>query len=156
MGAGHERGGHELDAPPWSRVEGTLMSAARAVRRAYDQRLAAIGLNLTEASVLAHLAGAGPLSQVEVARRIGTSRARVGAHIDGLEAKGAVRRGPHPTDRRVWMVELTADGRALWEQSVAIDQAVRKVLRTGTTAADRRQLDALLVRIQRNLDEQPG
>lgn len=131
------------------------MSAARAVRRAYDQRLAAIGLNLTEASVLAHLADGGALSQVEVARRIGTSRARVGAHIDGLEAKGALRRRPHPTDRRVWMVELTAHGRDLWEQSVQIDQALRRVLRAGTTAADRRQLDALLVRVQRNLEAMP-
>lgn len=131
------------------------MSAARAVRRAYDQRLAAIGLNLTEASVLAHLADAGALSQVEVARRIGTSRARVGAHIDALEAKGALRRRPHPTDRRVWMVELTAHGRQLWERSVQIDQALRRVLRAGTTAADRRQLDALLMRVQRNLDAMP-
>ena len=46
---------HELDAPPWQRVESTLMSTARAVRRAYERRFADLDLNLTQASLLADL-----------------------------------------------------------------------------------------------------
>ena len=34
---------HELDAPPWLRVETTLMGAAQAIRNAYDVRLAPLG-----------------------------------------------------------------------------------------------------------------
>jgi len=55
MTVAHSAAGHELDAPPWSRVEGTLLSTARAVRRAYDAALAELGVNLSKASVLAHL-----------------------------------------------------------------------------------------------------
>ena len=84
------------ETPPWSRVEGTLMSAARSVRRAYDAAFAEIGINLSEASILAHLANSGAITQVELARRIGASRARIGVHVDTLEAKQAVasRSGP--------------------------------------------------------------
>jgi hypothetical protein len=31
---------HELDSPPWLRVESTLMATARLVRTAFDARLA--------------------------------------------------------------------------------------------------------------------
>jgi DNA-binding MarR family transcriptional regulator len=144
--------GHELDAPPWSRVEGTLLSTARAVRRAYDAALAKAGVNLSEASVLAHLQDAGPLTQTELARRIGTGRARVGAWIDGLVAKGAVVRRPDPHDRRVWMVALTPAGRTLWAETARIDRSIRRVLRDGTSDDDRARLDALLRTINRNAD----
>ena len=122
------------------------------MRRAYDRCLADVGVHLTEASILAHLGDGGPLTQVELARRIGTSRARVGVHVDGLAAKGADERRADPTDRRVWRVGLTTTGRALWVRTIEIDQAVRRQLRVGTTAAERRQLDALLARIERNAD----
>jgi DNA-binding MarR family transcriptional regulator len=145
-------GGHELDAPPWSRVEGTLLTTARAMRRAYDRCLAEVGVHLTEASILAHLGSGGPLTQVELARRIGTSRARVGVHVDGLADKGAVERRADPTDRRVWRVGLTTAGHDLWARTIEIDHAVRRQLRAGTTATERRQLDGLLARIERNAD----
>jgi MarR family transcriptional regulator for hemolysin len=151
MAAGRA-GGHELDAPPWSRVEGTLLSTARSMRRAYDRCLAEVGVHLTEASILAHVGSGGPLTQVELARRIGTSRARVGVHVDGLAAKGAVERRADPADRRVWLVALTKEGEDLWTRTIEIDHAVRQRLRAGTTAAERRQLDGLLARIQRNAD----
>jgi MarR family transcriptional regulator for hemolysin len=151
MAAGRPAG-HELDAPPWSRVEGTLLSTARAVRRAYDAALAKAGVNLSEASVLAHLQSGGPLTQTELARRIGTGRARVGAWIDGLVDKGAVAREADPLDRRVWSVVLTPAGHTLWAETARIDRSIRRVLRDGTTADDRARLDALLTRVNRNAD----
>jgi len=144
--------GHELDAPPWSRVEGTLLSTARAVRRAYDAAFAELGVNLSEASVLAHLRDGGPLTQTELARRIGTGRARMGAWIDNLVAKGAVVREADPHDRRVWNVALTPVGLQLWEQTARVDRTIRKVLRAGSTPEDRARLDALLTLINRNAD----
>jgi MarR family transcriptional regulator for hemolysin len=144
--------GHELDAPPWSRVEGTLLSTARAVRRAYDAAFAELGVNLSEASVLAHLRDGGPLTQTELARRIGTGRARMGAWIDSLAAKGAVVRDADPHDRRVWKVALTPAGQQLWEQTARVDRTIRKVLRAGSTPDDRARLDALLTLINRNAD----
>jgi DNA-binding MarR family transcriptional regulator len=147
---------HELDSPPWSRVEGTLMSTARAVRRAYDQALAEAGVNLTDASLLAHLADGGPLTQVELARRIGTGRARIGVYVDALESKGALRREADPNDRRVWKVGLTPSGKDLWAQTVVIDRRIRRYLRAGTTASQREQFDQMLALIQRNVATIPA
>jgi hypothetical protein len=69
---------HELDAPPWRRFEATLMATSKLLRRAYDTRLADIGLNLSEACLLAYVVEHGPLTQTQVAERIGMGRARPG------------------------------------------------------------------------------
>lgn len=137
-------------------MEGTLLSTARAVRRAYDAALAELGVNLSEASALAHLQDGGPLTQTELARRIGTGRARMGAWIDALVAKGAVVREADPHDRRVWKIALTAAGQDLWEQTVRVDRSIRRVLRAGSTPEDRARLDALLTLINRNADTLVG
>ena len=147
---------HESDAPSWSRVEGTLIATARVVRSAYDSALAPIGINLAEATVLAHLGSSGALTQVELARRIGTGKARIGAYIDSLQAANAVQRQPDPSDRRAWSVSLTDKGHELWASSRTIDRSVRRRLRRGISAQQIDLLDAMLVRIGQNLtDDEP-
>lgn len=149
----------QRSVPEWARIEGTIMSTARVMRRAYDQVFSEFSLNLAEATVLAHLIG-GELTQSEIARRVGTSRARIGGLIDSLEPKGAVRRVADAKDRRVWLVTLTKQGRALWERTGAADRELRKHLRMGTTKQQRDQLDDVLTQIQMNalafLDEGNG
>ena len=66
---------HELDAPPWLRVDSTLMWLARGIRRAYDLRLEELGLNLSEPSVLAYTQESGPLMQADLAKHMGVGRA---------------------------------------------------------------------------------
>ena len=136
--------------PPWARVEGTIMSTARAMRRAYDRAFADIGINLAEATILAHLVD-GQLTQSELARRVGTSRARIGGSIDSLVPKGAVERVADAADRRIWLVTLTDEGRSMWERSVAADRELRKRIRVGTTAKQREQLDEVLTALHKNL-----
>lgn len=126
------------------------MSTARAMRRAYDRAFADIGINLAEATILAHLVD-GQLTQSELARRVGTSRARIGGSIDSLVPKGAVRRVADKADRRVWLVNITDEGRALWERSVAADRELRKRIRAGTTAGQRESLDEVLTALRRNI-----
>jgi DNA-binding MarR family transcriptional regulator len=144
---------HELDAPPWRRVDGTLMATARSIRRAYDRILTDVGLTLPEASLLAYLDQIEPQTQTELARRLGSGRAVMGARIDTLEARGAVRRLPHPTDRRVWLVHITPAGQALVTTINELDQGLREQLRAGLTRADRQDLARILLQIQRNLAE---
>src|SRR5581483_8218309 len=94
----------------------------------------------------------GPLTQVELATRIGTGRANVGLLIDSLERKGHVVRASNPNDRRVWLIQLTDQGQAVWERTAEIDRAIRYQLRAGTTAAERDQLDSLLTRTHANAE----
>ena len=126
------------------------MATARTMRRAYDRAFADIGINLAEATILAHLVD-GALTQSELARRVGTSRARIGGSIDSLVPKGAVERVADAADRRVWLVTLTDEGRVMWKRSVAADHALRKRIRLGTTGKQRDQLDEVLTLIHKNL-----
>ena len=146
-----ETGDHELDAPPWRRVDGTLMATARGIRQAYDRALADIGLTLPEASLLAYVDQIEPQTQTELARRLGSGRAVMGTRVDTLETRGAVQRLPHPNDRRVWLVHITEIGRQLVETINRLDIGIREQLRAGLSRQDRQQLAMILLRIQTNL-----
>lgn len=127
------------------------MATARSIRKAYDRILADVGLSLPEASLLAYLAEIDPQTQTQLARRLGSGRAVMGARIDTLEARGAVRRLPHPTDRRVWLVHITPAGEELVTTINELDHGLREQLRAGLTREDRQRLAAILVQIQHNL-----
>lgn len=142
---------HELDAPPWLRVESTIMATARAIRQAYDLRFADLGLNLSEASLLAYVEEMGALTQTRLAERLGLGRAATGSVIDALERRGFVERQPDPDDRRVWLVDVTAAGKEMVEQVNERDVVLRKELRNGLSREDRQKLADVLVRLGNNL-----
>jgi DNA-binding MarR family transcriptional regulator len=142
---------HELDAPPWRRVEMTLMNAAAAIRACYDERLAPFGLSLSTASLLAYVTEFGPVSQTRAAEHLGQGRAATGAQVDRLEALGLVARLPDADDRRVWRVAATDAGIATAARIAECDAVLRDELRAGISRADRQQLARLLVRLQQNL-----
>jgi DNA-binding MarR family transcriptional regulator len=142
---------HELDAPPWLRVESTLMATARTIRQAYDERFEPLGLNLSQASMLAFLNDFGPHTQTRLAERLHLGRAATGTMIDQMEDRGLVGREPDPTDRRVWNVSITAQGRAVCDEVSEIDSKLRGELREGISRSERQLLASLLVRLQQNL-----
>jgi MarR family transcriptional regulator for hemolysin len=143
---------HELDAPPWLRVESTLMSLARGIRRAYDLRLGELELNLSEASVLAYTQEFGPIMQAELAKRLGIGRAAMGSVVDVLEGRGLVERRPKPGDRRVWMVATTPAGDEISLLISKIDERLRIELRSGVSRKERRELTQLLNRLRDNVE----
>ncbi len=147
----NESARHELDAPPWLRVESTLMSLARGIRRAYDLRFEELGLNLSEASVLAYAQESGPLMQAELAKHMGFGRAAVGSLVDSLEDRGFVERRPKPGDRRVWLVAVTGAGDEVAKQVNKIDERLRGEFRTGISRKERRELTGLLNRLRENV-----
>ncbi len=147
----HVQPTHELDAPPWLRVESTLMATANAIRDEYDVRLAPLGLTLSTASLLAYIGEFGPVPQTRAAEHLGQGRAVTGTQVDKLQSLGLVERLPDPADRRVWLVAITDDGRDLAARIAEIDEVFRADLRDGISRADRQTLAALLVRLHHNI-----
>ena len=147
---------HELDAPPWMRVEATLMATARLVRDAYDQRFAELDLNLTQAIMLAYVAEFGPVTQTKIADHLGQGRAATGATIDRLQSRGLVKRHPDADDRRVWQIQLTTSGTDVVARVAAIDETLRTELRAGISRAERQALSAVLQQLQSNLRRAGG
>ncbi len=127
------------------------MKTARAIRQAYETRLAPLELNLSQASLLGFLNDSGPLTQTQIAGSLGLGRAATGSIVDALERRGLVERRPNPRDRRVWLVAATPAGAELAEPVLEIDRALRGDLRAGITRRERQLLAELLVRLQSNL-----
>jgi DNA-binding MarR family transcriptional regulator len=66
------------------------------------------GISETDLDALEHLEAEGPLTQKDLGNRLSITSGAVTMLVDRLEATGWVRRGPHPTDRRCIVLELTS------------------------------------------------
>jgi DNA-binding MarR family transcriptional regulator len=139
-----------FDVGPWQRLESTLMATSRAVRRAFDVALEEVSLNLTQGMVLAYVEQFGPLTQTQLADRVGIGRAATGTIIDAMHERGLVRRDTDPNDRRVWRITLTRQGKEIAARVVEIDTKLRSELRAGLRRDERQQLVQQLVRLQQN------
>lgn len=88
---------------------------ARLTQTDYMARIADVGIAPAQAYVLGELWFHEPLSQVELARRLDIGKATIGQTLARLERAGVVERRRIASDRRVVMVHLTEQGRAMRE-----------------------------------------
>jgi MarR family transcriptional regulator, transcriptional regulator for hemolysin len=140
-----------IGALPRETMESLLMGSSRGLRRAYDNRLAGLGLKISEAYLLPHVHDQGPMTQTQLAENLGLGRAATGALVDALERKGLVERSPDPGDRRVWLVATTQAAAAVVEEITTIGSVLRDQAWSGISRAERRQLTDTLRRLQTNL-----
>lgn len=68
-----------------------------------------LGIGLTDLDALEYLELYGPMTQRDLARRLIVTSGAITMLVDRLGRLGLVRRGPHPTDRRVSLVHAEAD-----------------------------------------------
>src|ERR1700760_742105 len=91
--------------------------------------LALWGIDAKELGILVVIAGPEPLSQQQVAQRLGVDRTTMVAMLDALEGKGIVSRHPQAGGRGRNVVELTEAGRGTFRSSLkARDGAERGYL----------------------------
>ncbi len=90
-----------------------LSRAHRAVLARVEPRLARRGLTATQLGVLEALLHKGALTQRELGRKVLTSAGNMTDVLDKLAARGLVRRVRGTADRRLVLVELSPEGRAL-------------------------------------------
>jgi MarR family transcriptional regulator for hemolysin len=106
-----------------------LHGASRAWRQALDRRIKHWGVSQASWMTLAAAAKASePLSQSELADRLGVEGATMVAMVDRLVKADLVVREPSSTDRRVKRVVLTKAGNQLSEKVRAEAAAFRKEL----------------------------
>ena len=111
------------------RFSGALHNASRAWRQALDRRLKYLGVSQASWMTIAVAAKArAPLSQSELADRLGVEGATMVAMVDRLVKAGLVIREPSTTDRRVKRVVLTQAGNLLYDKVRAEAAAFRKEL----------------------------
>jgi MarR family transcriptional regulator for hemolysin len=93
------------------RFSNALHNTARAWKAAVDRRLKYLGLSQASWTTIAIVSRASePLSQIELANRVGIEAATMVATIDRLVKAELVVREPSTHDRRVKLVVLTEAG----------------------------------------------
>jgi len=108
------------------RFSAALHNAARSWRQAVDRRLKHLGVGQASWMAIAVVAKAGqPMSQTELAHKLGVEDPTMVSMIDRLMKAGLVVREPSQTDRRVKLVVLTDAGTALYRKVKAEADAFR-------------------------------
>jgi DNA-binding MarR family transcriptional regulator len=95
-------------------------------------------------------AGHSP-TQAELAQNLDLTPMAVATLVDRLEAAGWIARRPSETDRRANTIALQPRAEAALEKAMAVSDRVQDAALAGFTAAERRQLVAMLQRVRANL-----
>jgi MarR family transcriptional regulator for hemolysin len=111
------------------RFANALHGTARAWRQAIDRRLKYLGVSQASWMTIAVAAKAQqPLSQSELADKLGVEGATMVAMVDRLVKAGLVKREPSTADRRIKRVVVTEAGHRLFDTVKTEAAAVRKEL----------------------------
>ena len=114
-----------------------------------EAKLSEIGLSLAKLAALHRLSEAGeslPLGQL--AERLSCVKSNITQLVDRLEADGLVARQADPSDRRTRLAVMTAAGRKACQEGRRIQQESEGDLFGSLTAAEARQLVALLGKLK--------
>jgi MarR family transcriptional regulator, transcriptional regulator for hemolysin len=120
-----------------------LARAGQLVGGALTAALAELEVTPRELSLLL-AAAPQPRPQLGLAHVVGLDKSTMVSTVDALEARGLVRRESAPDDRRVRLVAVTPQGRALAERAARVSADVEAALLAGD--ADLRERLAGLVR----------
>jgi len=108
-----------------------------------DRALAPLKLRSKDFWMLA-IAGAGDISQQEIAKLFGLDPSTLVAMLDGLERRGWLRRQRNPRDRRVQWVQRTPAGDRLFAKALPRAQRAQAQQLAVLSEADQRQLQATM------------
>jgi DNA-binding MarR family transcriptional regulator len=116
----------------------------RASHTRTTEALASIGLTPALFGLLNVLGERDGAIQQELGSAMGIDPSTMVSLLDDLEGAGLAKRRPRPTDRRAREVVITPKGRRLLERGRRLAGQVEGEVLQGLTAAERRQLLALL------------
>jgi DNA-binding MarR family transcriptional regulator len=138
----------------------TMADVARLLRVAdlIDRRISAMaadyGMDRGQGDVLFTLRRAGPpyrLSPGELTANLLVTTGTMTNRIDRLEARGLVRRLPHPDDRRSVVVELTPEAVELVDRAIERHVAGEQEMIAPLTQGDRAELRRILRKLLAHL-----
>ena len=107
-----------------------LAKVAKAVGRAFDEALGAVGGSPSTWLILLTLKIKPTANQREIAAAVGIQGATLTHHLDAMEADGLLTRRRDPSNRRVHLVELTPGGEAAFHRMRAAAMTFDRQLRT--------------------------
>ena len=127
-----------------------VTATAKALSRAFDDALAALGGSTPTWLVLQAVTSTEVATQGELAAAVGVRQPTLTHHLDGLERAGLVTRTRDPGNRRVQRIAVTESGEALFLRLRRAAAAFDGRLQAGLDADDVRTLRRLLAQLEEN------
>jgi MarR family transcriptional regulator, transcriptional regulator for hemolysin len=128
-----------------------LHDVARLLRKRFEQNARGSGLTRSQWQVLAYLERNEGIQQGSLADLLEIEPITLGRIVDKLQAIGFVERRPHPSDRRIWLLALTARARPKLADLKQLGDRTRGEALAGVSEADRERLLKLLTSLKTNL-----
>jgi DNA-binding MarR family transcriptional regulator len=130
-----------------------MYDVARLMRRRFERRARQTRLPITrqQARALLHIARNEGLSQAAVATMLDIEPIALVRILDRLHEEGLVERRPHPTDRRVRTLWLTALAWDVVDRVLALNAETREAACAGLSQAAREALMRTLGHMKGNL-----
>ena len=128
-----------------------IPTLARAHRAMSQELLRDTGLSAGQELIVMRLFDSPPRSQAELTRWLGVEPPTTAKMLARMEKAGIIERVPSDTDRRVTLVSLTAEGRAIYKRVQNIWGDLERVTVAGLTAAEVQQLERLVRHVLSNL-----
>ena len=128
-----------------------LHDVARFLRRRFEQHAKGLGLTRSQWQVLAHLAANEGIHQAGLADILEIEGITLVRILDKLESCGLVERRPHPTDRRLWLLYLTAKAHPMLAEMRRIGDRTRAEALAGIPDEGRAELMRSLAIMRKNL-----
>jgi DNA-binding MarR family transcriptional regulator len=148
----------ELDLETEGIVE-RIHRLERFVDRAMQETLDAFDVSHGEWKVLANLRRAGPPYRGKpgkLAKRLDLSSGAMTNRLDNMEERGLLRRLDDPDDRRGVIVELTDEGKRLWDDTVAAQAEKESIVSSALGDREKRELNELLRRLMQAFEDAHG
>jgi DNA-binding MarR family transcriptional regulator len=128
-----------------------IMGLSRRIKRMMEETCAEHGLTWGEWKVIGYLhRKGGPTRRAspgQLAEHLELSSGAMTNRLDRLEEAGLIERLRDPDDRRGVQVELTAAGRAAYEQTTTAQAEKEALVASGLGAREKKELNALLRRM---------
>ena len=136
-----------------------IVGLNRRIRRAMDETLAEFKVDWAEHKLLGLLHREGEVfrsSPGKLARVMELSSGAMTNRLDRMEEAGLVRRLPDPDDRRWILVELTPEGKRLYEDAIGVQGRKEALIASALSDAEKKQLNALLRRLMLEFERLEG
>jgi MarR family transcriptional regulator, transcriptional regulator for hemolysin len=127
-----------------------VTATAKALSRAFDDALAAVGGSTPTWLVLQAVQSTEAATQGELAAVVGVRQPTLTHHLDGLERAGLVTRSRDPGNRRVQRIAVTESGEQLFLRLRRAAAAFEGRLRAGLDDDDVATLRRLLAQLGEN------
>lgn len=127
---------------------------SRSMNKAFNEELAPLGVTFPQAHALGWVAMEGPLSQAELAQRMGIEPPTLAGILERMERDGWIVREPCPGDRRRKLVRAGPAADPVWNRIALTARGLRERAVRGIPKKRLDDLRDVLERIRRNLHDE--